>query len=153
MATARPCGIIDRMDAMFDRLDLAALSRAQIAPLEALMGADWPDTWRELATSQFVTLVSAPGAQAVQPVALARLAVALTMGIAQDMGGSQPYIPVGAMLAHSAKARRVVELIQQGHGYRDVARLTELTVVRIRQIEGEWRAQQIALRQGRLNLE
>ena len=35
------------MDAMFDRLDLAALSRAQIAPLEALMGADWPDTWRE----------------------------------------------------------------------------------------------------------
>ncbi len=141
------------MDAMFDRLDLAALSRAQIAPLEALMGADWPDTWRELATSQFVTLVSAPGAQAVQPVALARLAVALTMGIAQDLGGSQPYIPVGAMLAASAKARRAMELLEQRASYRQVADATGLTESRVRQIEAEWRKQQMALRQGQLPLD
>ena len=107
----------------------------------------------DAAVAQLRTLLSAPGAGAVDRTQLAQLAIAQTMGIAQDMGGTQPYIPVGAMLAHSAKARRVVELIQQGHGYRDVARLTELTVVRIRQIEGEWRAQQIALRQGKLNLE
>ena len=135
-----------------DRPDLSDLTAEQLAPLERLMAPAWSDTWRDLARSQYITLLSLP-VQIGEPDALARMAVALTLGIAEDIGGTQPYIPVGAMLAHSAKARRVVELIQQGHGYRDVARLTELTVVRIRQIEGEWRAQQIALRQGKLNLE
>ena len=138
---------------MFDRLDLAALSSAQIAPLDALMGAEWPDTWRDLATSHFVTLVSAPGAQAVDNVALARLAVALTLGIAQDLGGSQPYIPVGAMLAASAKARRAMELLDQRASYRQVADATGLTESRVRQIEAEWRRQQIAARQGSLQLD
>ncbi len=138
---------------MFDRLDLAALSSAQIAPLDALMGADWPETWRELATSQFVTLVSAPGAQTVDTMALARLAVALTLGIAQDLGGSQPYIPVGAMLAASAKARRAMELLDQRASYRQVADATGLTESRVRQIEAEWRRQQIAARQGSLQLD
>ena len=138
---------------MFDRLDLAALSSAQIAPLDALMGADWPETWRDLATSHFVTLVSAPGAGAVEPVALARLAVALTLGIAQDLGGSQPYIPVGAMLAASAKARRAMELLDQRASYRQVADATGLTESRVRQIEAEWRRQQIAARQGSLQLD
>ena len=138
---------------MFDRLDLAALSSAKIAPLEALMGADWPDTWRDLATSHFVTLVSAPGAGAVEPVALAQLAVALTLGIAQDLGGSQPYIPVGAMLAASAKARRAMELLDQRASYRQVADATGLTESRVRQIEAEWRRQQIAARQGSLQLD
>ena len=138
---------------MFDRLDLAALSSAQIAPLDALMGADWPDTWRDLATSHFVTLVSAPGAGTVEPVALAQLAVALTLGIAQDLGGSQPYIPVGAMLAASAKARRAMELLDQRASYRQVADATGLTESRVRQIEAEWRRQQIAARQGSLQLD
>ncbi len=138
---------------MFDRLDLAALSSAQIAPLDALMGAEWPDTWRDLATSHFVTLVSAPGAQAVDNVALARLAVALTLGIAQDLGGSQPYIPVGAMLAASAKARRAMELLDQRASYRQVADATGLTESRVRQIEAEYRRQQAAARQGQLQLD
>lgn len=138
---------------MFERLDLATLSCAQIAPLEALMGADWPDTWRELATSQFVTLVSAPGSQTVEPLALARLAVALTLGIAQDMGGSQLYIAVGTALAASAKFQRVIELLGQGASYKQAADATVLTESRVRQIEAEWRRQQMAARQGRLPLD
>jgi len=138
---------------MFDRIDAADLTAVQIAPLEALLGADTPDTWRDLATSLYTTLLSAPGASAVAPSVLAHLAMAQTMGIAQDLGGTQPYIPVGAMLAHSAKARRVVELINQGMDYREVGRVTGVTPMRIRQIERKWRAQQIALRQGRLNLD
>ena len=141
------------MDAMFDRLDLASLSRAQIAPLEALMGADWPDTWRELATSQFVTLVSAPGSGTVQPAALAQLAVALTLGIAQDLGGSQLYIAVGAAMEASAKFQRVIELLDQGSSYKQAADATGLTESRVRQIEAEWRRQQIAARQGKLQLD
>ena len=138
---------------MFDRIDAADLTTAQIEPLDALLPPDFPETWRDLATSLYTTLLSAPGAGAVDRTQLAQLAIAQTMGIAQDMGGTQPYIPVGATLASSAKWRRVIDLVQQGLGYREVARITELTVVRIRQIEGEWRAQQIALRQGKLNLD
>ena len=138
---------------MFERLDLAELTPAQIAPLEALMGADWPDTWRDLATSCFVTLVSAPGAAAAPAAALARLAVALTLGMVQDLGGTQPYIAVGAMLNASAKVRRVVELLGQGMGYRAVASATGLTESRVRQIDGDWRRQQMALRQGQLPLD
>ena len=138
---------------MFERLDLESMTPAQIAPLEALMGADWPDAWRDLAMSHFLTLVSAPGAPAVAPSSLARLAVALTLGIAQDMGGTQPYIPVGAMLAASAKGRRVIELLGQGADYKAVANATSLTESRVRQIEAEWRRQQLAQRQRQLPLD
>ena len=55
----------------FDRKDLAEMRADELAPLEALMAPEWPDTWRELATSQFVTLLSAPGAGQVAPAALA----------------------------------------------------------------------------------
>lgn len=117
------------------------------------MGTDWPDTWRELATSQFVTLVSAPGSSTVQPTVLAQLAVALTLGIAQDMGGSQLYIAVGAALDASAKFQRVIDLLEQGASYRQAADATGLTESRVRQIEAEWRRQQIASRQGKLQLD
>lgn len=141
------------MDDMFVRLELAALTPEQIAPLDAMFTPQWSDTWRELATSQYLTLLSAPGGQSLAPSVLARLAVALTLGIAQDMGGSQPYIPVGVMLAASAKARQVIKLLEQRMSYRDTAAATGLTELRIRQIEREWRRQQIELRQGRLPLE
>ena len=141
------------MDDMFERLALQDLTAEQLAPLEVLMPPAWPDVWRELATSHYVTLLSAPGAQEVAPAMLAKLAVALTMGVAQDLGGSQPYIPVGAMLMSSARARRVVEMRSAGASYRDVALATGLTEPRVRQIETEWRKQQIALRQGRLSFD
>lgn len=137
---------------MFERLELAEVTAEKIAPLEALMPQGWPDTWRDLAMSHYLTLLSAPGSSAVEPPALAHLAVALTLGIAQDLGGTQPYIPVGAMLAASAKARRAMELLGQRSSYREVADATGLTESRVRQIETEWRRQQIAARQGQLPL-
>ena len=138
---------------MFDRLDLAELTAEQLAPLEALMTPAWSDTWRDLATSHYITLVSAPGAGAVELASLARLAVALTLGVAQDLGGTQPYIPVGADVMSSARARRVIDLLKQGLGYRQAADATRLTESRVRQIESEWRKQQMALRQGQLQLD
>lgn len=141
------------MDDMFERLGLTELRPEQIAPLDTLFSPEWPDVWRELATSHFITLMSAPGSQSVAPSALAQLAMALTLGIAQDLGGSQPYIPVGSMLASNAKARRVIEMRAQGASYRDVAIATGLTESRVRQIEAEWQRQQMAQRQGRLPLD
>ena len=138
---------------MFKRIDLSQLTQEQLAPLEALMPPGWPGTWRELATSHYVTLISAPGADAVELSSLANLAIALTLGIAQDLGGSQPYIPVGADVMSSARARRVIDLLKQGLGYRQAADATGLTESRVRQIESEWRKQQMALRQGQLQLD
>ena len=138
---------------LFDRLDPLELSPLQLEPLQAVMPRDWPEIWRELATSLFITLISAPGADVVDPAALARLAMAQALGIAEDHGGTQPYIPVGALLAASSKARRVVELLSQRMSYREVSQATGLTASRIRRIEADWRRQQMMARQGVLALD
>jgi Mor family transcriptional regulator len=138
---------------MFERPDLAEVSEPELQPLTAQMPPSWPETWREFATSLFVTLISAPGSEAAPGEALASLAMALTMGLAQDQGGTQPYIPVGAMLAASARARRAMEMRQRGASYKQAADATGLTENRIRKIEAEWHREQIALRQGRLQLD
>ena len=136
----------------FERLDICQLNPAQIAPLEALFADSWPDTWRELATSHYVTLLSAPGSEAVAQTHLAKLAVALTMGIAQDLGGTQPYIPVGAEVMTSARTQRVIELLRQRKSYRDVATIIGITASRVRNIERAWRHEQMSLAQGKLDL-
>ena len=141
------------MDEMFDRLDLTELTQEQLAPLEALMPPGWPDVWRSFATSFYITLLSAPGSGTVPPTSLASLAVALTLGIAQDEGGTQPYIPVGADVMSSARARRVVELLERGQSYKQVADETGITASRVRNIERAWRREQTALRQGTLPLD
>lgn len=76
------------------------------------------------------------------PTSLASLAVALTLGIAQDEGGTQPYIPVGADVMSSARARRVVELLERGQSYKQVADETGITASRVRNIERAWRREQ-----------
>lgn len=136
----------------FERLDICQLNPAQIAPLEALFSDSWPDTWKELATSHYVTLLSAPGSEAVAQTHLAKLAVALTMGIAQDLGGTQPYIPVGAEVMTSARTQRVIELLRKGKSYRDVATIIGITASRVRNIERAWRHEQMSLAQGKLDL-
>ena len=138
---------------MFDRIDLVDMTPAQILPLESLLPPGWPDTWRDLATSHYITLVSAPGAGAVELAALARLAVALTLGIAQDLGGTQPYIPIGTDVMSSARARRVIEMLGLRCSYKEVADATGITVSRVRNIQRAWRDEQFALRQGALPLE
>ena len=137
----------------FERLDLADLTQAQLAPLERLMSAEWPDFWRDLATSCYVTLLSAPGAEAVAAEHLARLAAALTEGVASDLGGTQPYISVGHALMRSARMRRVLDLLAQGKSYKQAGDATGLTASRVRNIERAWHREQQALRQGRLALD
>ena len=138
---------------LFDRKDVTELTMDEIAPLEALMTPAWPDTWRDLATSHYITLISAPGSGAVAVGPLAHLAVALTMGVAQDLGGTQPYIPVGADVLSSTRARRVIDLLQEGQSYKAAADATGLTVSAVRKIERAWRQEQMSSRQGTLQLD
>lgn len=140
-------------EGMFERRELVALPEAALAPLQAVLPPNWPETWRDLATSHFATLLSAPGAEQVEPAALAKLALALALGVAQDMGGTQPYIPVGAMLQASARARQAIDMLNRGRSYREAAEATGLTEARIRKIEMEWRRMEIKRRQGRLQID
>ena len=138
---------------MFKRLSLTDLTPAQIAVLDALIPPAWPETWRNFATSHFVTLLSAPGADAVALGHLAHLALALTLGIAQDEGGTQPYIPVGADVMGSARARRVIELLEQRLSYKQVADMAGITASQVRKIQRAWRHEQAQARQGQLPLD
>jgi Mor family transcriptional regulator len=139
---------------MFERLDLSDLKAEQLAPLEALMPADWPDTWKELATSHYLTLISAPGSDSVPPASLASLAVALALGVAQDMGGTQPYINQGTDMQRSSMASRVVELLDQHRqDYARVAQVVGLSERHVRRIEARWLHAERARRQGALPLD
>lgn len=134
-----------------ERADLSELDAAALQPLEALFDRAWPEVWRELATSAYVSLLAVMDDADREDVA--RVACAVTLGLAQDLGGRQPYIPVGVAVVASAKMRRVIELLSnQRLGYRQVAAATGLTEGRVRQIEAAWRREEQARRQGTLDL-
>ena len=135
-----------------ERPDLSDLTADEIAPLERLFDPLPPDTWRDLALSHYVTLRMVLRADKTD-AELATMAMALTRGIAADMGGSQPYIQAGSQLLASARARRVVSMLEQGKRYREIAAACgKITESRVRQIEKEWLREQRAARQGTLDL-
>ena len=135
-----------------ERPDLSDLTADEIAPLERLFDPLTPDTWRDLALSHYVTLRMVLRADKTD-AELATMAMALTRGIAADMGGSQPYIQAGSQLLASARARRVVSMLEQGKRYREIAAACgKITESRVRQIEKEWLREQRAARQGTLDL-
>lgn len=131
----------EKLDALVDRLDITDLTVEQIEPLEQMMQAEWSDVWKDIARSHYVTLVSAGGRELVE---CARLAVLLTLGIAQDLGGRQHYIQAGTALLQNRRAQRVMELLAAGHPYHAVAKATGLTESRVRRIERNWRTAQQA---------
>lgn len=132
---------------MHERRDWSQLTSAELAPLEALMQPSWSEAWRDLATSFYVTLICLPGATPAQHPQLAQMAVQLLMGVAQDLGGSQPYIAVGVDVVSSARFQKVVALLQQGMSYKAVAKACSITVGHVRRIESAWRQEQWAARQ------
>lgn len=146
------------MNDLIDRLDLSDLTGEQIEPLEARMAPEWSETWRELARSHFVTLLSQP--QAASPEHCAELAVSLTLGVAADIGGAQHYIQAGTAMLRNRRAQRVMDLRESGMGYADVARACGLSDSRVRRIEQAFRQAQraqeyenFAQAQGALELE
>ena len=135
-----------------NRPDLSDLTSAQLAPLEALIAPNWPAAWPEFARSLYTTLLALPGQHAA-PDELARMAIALLLGLAQDLGGTQPYIGIGQAMQSSARARRVIELLGQHLSYKQVADLTGITASQVRKIQRAWRHAQAAARQGQLPLD
>lgn len=132
---------------MFERRDLSQLTSAELAPLDALLQPSWSETWRDLATSFYITLICLPAVTPAQYPQMAQMAVQLLLGVAQDLGGTQPYIAVGADMVSSARFQKVVTLRQQGLDYKAVAQACGITVGHVRRIESAWRQEQWAARQ------
>ena len=119
------------------------MTAQQLAPLEALMDAQWSQVWRDLALSHYITLSSTrEESQTLEDCA--QMAVTLALGVAQDMGGKQHYIQAGTHLLQNRRAQRVMELLRQGVGYHAVATATGLSEPRVRRIERNWRTAQLA---------
>jgi len=137
---------------LIERPDMTDLTGEQIAPLERLFDPLMPDTWRDFALSHYLTLQALFGGR-FPDTELAALSVELSKGIAADLGGTQPYIQAGRELLASKRARRVIELLQAGKSYPDVAAACgKITERHVRQIEKVWLDEQRRLRQGRLDL-
>lgn len=125
----------------------------ETAMLEArIVGAGWPESWREIARSLYVTLLT--GDQAMAPEPAVALAIELTLGIAAHMGGTQPYINQGIDIQRSTMATRVIELLQQHRqDYSHVAQLVGLSERHVRRMESRWLMAERARRQGTLPLD
>jgi len=136
---------------MAERPDLHELRSEQIAPIEART-AGWPESWRDIARSLYVTLVSRADPLAMDQAA--GLAVELMMGVAADMPGAQPYINCGSELRRSGVAARVMGLLREHRqDYDRVAKLVRLSPRHVRRIESSWLRAERARRQGELALD
>lgn len=119
--------------------ELLDLTPAQIAPLEARI-ASFPAVWQDFARSHYLTLVSMRavplGAEGCAEAAT--LAAELAKGVARDLGGTQPYIPVGTLFVAGEKALRVVQAWRSGKPFAAIATAEGITDRRARQLVAAW---------------
>lgn len=120
-----------------ERRTLLDVTEADLAYLEQHFTENWTDTLRDLAISHFLTLVSDSRTQPMGLKDLAELAVLLAMGISNDLGGTQPYIPAGASLKHEQNKAKALTLLRDGVRYEVIARECGITPRRVRNIERE----------------
>lgn len=118
------------------RPKLYELRQEQIAALERKFSAQWSETWKDLARSCYATLLCHTQSAAILPE---ELAVQIVLGIAEDLGGTQPYIPIGLKESNVKTVEEVMALLDSGHGYKSVSDQCGITVHRVRRIEREHR--------------
>lgn len=125
-----------------ERPRIEQLKPATLAVLEQRFERSWPDAWRELATSVYLSLIGRAGGQAEladeQLDVLAAQSEAIMQGLIDDFGGRQLYVGVGQRVLASARAKRVVDLVNSGMSYEEVAKTTGLVERYVRAIHSEW---------------
>lgn len=118
------------------RMNVYDLKPDQVKPLEDRMTGSWPDVWRELALSVYVTLISLP---LWRKMSEAEMAEHITRGLGNDLGGTQPYIPNGQQKAAVERVAKVRQMLREGLDYKEVGRALGVTEARVRVIERESR--------------
>lgn len=117
--------------------DLTSVAAAQMAALDRLIPATWPEVWCDFARVFFVGLVNSH--EITAPIeALARIALEQVRTLGFQLGGSQPYIPRGTIAAQKEAAEAVCKEFN-GKNYGELAAKHDLSESRVRQILAESR--------------
>lgn len=96
--------------------DLTSVTPDQMAVLDGLIPAVWPEVWHDFARVFFLGLLNA--GEVTAPIeALARTALEQVRTLGFQLGGSQPYIPRGTHLARAEAAEAICrEFRGKNHG-------------------------------------
>lgn len=112
--------------------DLTSVSAADMAELDRLIPDEWPDVWGEFARVFYAGLLKSAELKA-SCQALARAAVEQVYVLGYQLGGTQPYIPRGAIAAQRETAASIRRDFR-GNNYGELAARHDLSESRVRQI-------------------
>lgn len=121
----------------------------QLAPLDAALGDDCPEIWRTIAECIFIGLAAAAGRPA-DPQQCVALTVAACDVLRAELGGTQPYLSK-SRYELSGRDRSFYERYT-GRNLDALAALAGVTTRRMRDIIAAGRAEDLARRQGRLDI-
>lgn len=119
-------------DTPYQPRQLQDLSDAEIAPLDALVGAGYPATWYDMASSLYCTFIDLP-ITGLDLEGKAALSVMLTMCVSDTIGGRMVYWQKGRDVYKSHQNSEIVRLFK-GNNHKELAVQFGLTSARIRQI-------------------
>jgi len=127
-----------------------------LAPLHKLLDVSYPENLRLMAEWLFVQAVEdeEPADLAAEPARLdklALLALRQTARLSAEMGGTALYINIGISY-HATLRDREMYARFTGNNYHELARMYHLTSMRVRQICNAMMADEVARRQGKLDL-
>lgn len=131
---------------------LARAAVADLVPLEAVMDADYPNEWRQMATVLYLQLRALPEFAPLGDARVAPLALHLTEGLRAEIGGSQPYLSKGQGYELSLRDRQILDDFK-GHNQEELARKYGLTVRQVYNILDTQLRIERARRQGTLPLD
>lgn len=127
---------------------LASTPAETLAPLGVALGPDYPEIYRTMAECVYIGLLSEiPDVPAEQLIAATRISLEV---IRAEIGGTQPYLPK-AHYELSGRDRALYERFN-GRNLNELAAQSGITPRRMRDIISAGRAEDLARRQGRLDL-
>ncbi len=112
--------------------DLTCVCAADMAALDRLLPASWPEIWSDFARVFFVGLLNSTEVKA-SAEAFARVAVEQVLTLGHQLGGSQPYIPRGAGITQRERIH-AIRMEFRGKNYGELAVKYDLSESRVRQI-------------------
>ncbi|MFZ2986626.1 Mor transcription activator family protein [Ideonella sp.] len=128
---------------------LQTLSMQDLAVLQALVPADYPERLVEIAVSLFAYLVDNPLTHGMSRQQQAALALGQTEGLRADHGGSMFYFPAAHSYELTLRDRQMIREYT-GNNVRALAIKNGLSETRVRQILAAWEAEERERRQMKL---
>lgn len=122
------------------------LTMSALAPLEALLGDDYPERLREMATCMYAQLLDEQDLQSLGRDRLAQMAAQLTNALSAELGGGNFYMHKAVAWRLSQRDRQLVNEFN-GSNIPALAHRYRLTETRVRQILAAAKAEEFQRRQ------